>query len=249
MGDAAHLAAANPQLAAGLLTFTGVVLGFGVNAYLQFRTDRRKHRYEREMDEWRRRQELRLVRISTTAELTRIAKTILGQYEHMADGNHFMWIPVFGSALPTPETIARAQHLTAAEIEALTAFQYSYQQHVGYLAGAAEKDLASTMDIGVKAIGYNYNEERRRDWLRWSLGVIERKALRALDALHAASAPAADREWTVLKESAAPHERFDPPRRIDFGPRQGRGWVVDGRRRFDLPPAFGIALHAREGGR
>jgi hypothetical protein len=172
-GGASAWATFIPLLAA-VGALVGVVLNILSIARLQRKT--------RELD---RINEIRTARSVLFAQLSRVYRTTQGEYEYLAkSGIGWIWISLYATLLPSEASLRKIQLLSAEEVLDVTAFFYSYHEHMGYIAALTGGHGKSSLAYDFQLVGADCTDATRELlWLLKSLAVIERKALAAMEAI------------------------------------------------------------------
>lgn len=117
-------------------------------------------------------------RLSLVAELSNVARIADNQFGFVVDGNtFFVRVPVFKSLFPSDELRKGVGLLSLEEAQAVLEFAYGYQEHLGYILGNARSSTGEAQfDSGANAIAYDYSSRQMRQYLLWSLYIIEESA-------------------------------------------------------------------------
>ena len=188
------------QVSGGLLAFLGVILtiaytgkrqreSFDRTARLQREADARRLQTELDLRESALTHDVRVARGVLFAQLSRVYRTIQGEYEYLATSElPFIWIAFYNTLLPTPEALKRAELLSVEEVVDVTAFYYSYHENMGYIAAASGGEGKTMLKLDCHLVGLDVRAaDRQLKWLMDALGVIERKALAAMRRILAAA--------------------------------------------------------------
>jgi hypothetical protein len=177
-----------PFLAA-IVALIGVLLTIRSTAQRQREADERRWQENINLRDLDRANEIRVARAIIFAQLSRVYRTIQGEYEYLANSPlTYVWIAVYPTLLPSEDNLRRIQVLTAEEVLDVTAFLYSYHENVGYIASLNGDGEENHVKYDFQLVGVDYqNPQRELAWLVGAMGVIERKALRAMDAILAAA--------------------------------------------------------------
>lgn len=154
-------------------------------AQLQRDVDDRRRKESLDLKAETRREEVRVARGVVFAQLSRVYRTIQGEYEYLASsGMEFIWLSHFVTLVPTGDSIRRIELLTAEEVIDITAFFYSYQENMGYITGLTEGFGKSSLKLDMQMVGVKYHAgDMELKWLFDALRAIERKAFGAMDAI------------------------------------------------------------------
>jgi len=183
-----------------LIGFAGVILtlfwngrrqqqGFAETARLQREADARKFEAEIKLRVENRQHEVAVARSVVFAQITRVYRTLMGEYAYLANSPlKFIWISLYTTILPSPDALKRIEVLTPDEVFDITAFYYSYHEHMGYIAAASGGIGKTSLKFDYQLVGVNFSDaDRELRWLLYSLQVLDRKALAAMNSIFAAA--------------------------------------------------------------
>jgi hypothetical protein len=161
-----------------VLAAVGALIGVILNILSTARLQRKTRKLDRE-------NEIRVARSVVFAQLSRVYRTIHGEYDYLADSDiGWIWIALYATLLPSQDNLRRIQVLTAEEVLDITAFLYSYHERMGYIAALTGGRDKTSVKFDCELVGVDYREPTRELlWLLQSLVVLERKALAAMDAI------------------------------------------------------------------
>lgn len=140
---------------------------------------------------WRqRRQQISAARLTVYAQLHRVAVYSHGQLGYLGNSKspNYIWISIFELNLPSTSAAEAIKLLTANEVYEVTSFLYSYQEEMGYMLGNARTSKPERVDppflppgakVASPVFGYDTADPLKNEWLRDSIGKIERRARRA----------------------------------------------------------------------
>lgn len=177
----------SPTLIAAMIALTGVLMTIWSTAKRQRESFEKTAEMQREVERRKRSDEVRAVRGLLFAQLARVYRTIQDEYVYLADsGMTFVWFPIYLSLMPSAETLRRAEVLTGQELMDVTAFHYSYQENMGYIAalGYEREKGPPAVKFDYQMIGVDYGRaDRELAWMITALVVIEGKARAAMEAI------------------------------------------------------------------
>jgi hypothetical protein len=155
---------------------------FDRNAELQREADRRRHEDSLELQQAARNHDVRVARGVLFAQLSRVYRTVQGQYIHIEKAPlTFMWLPLYETLLPSAQNLARVEPLSAAEVVDVTAFLYSYQENMGYIGALTNAKGSTAVHFDYQMVGVDFQTAGRElKWLTEAMRVIERKAQAAM---------------------------------------------------------------------
>lgn len=187
-------------LGAAFVAFGGVIITLVVNGKRQRESLAETARFQRDADQRKfdaeialrkesRNHEIVVARSVVFAQLARVYRTIQGEYEWLANSDlKFIWVAFYTTLLPTAESLKRVELLTPDEVTDITAFYYSYHEHMGYIAAASGGYGKTSIKYDFNLVGVDVTAaDRELRWLLDSLQVLERKAVAAMDAIYAAA--------------------------------------------------------------
>ena len=208
------------KLGAAFIALLGVMLTLFVNgkrqresiaetARLQREADERKFNAEIALRQESRSHEIVVARSVIFAQLARVYRTIKGEYEWLANSQlKFVWVALYNTLLPTTESLKRVELLTPDEVTDITAFYYSYHEHMGYIAAASGGYGQTSIKYDFNLIGVDVTAaDRELRWLIESLEVLDRKAAAAMDAIYAAAQKAYGDSSPAVQRLARERER------------------------------------------
>src|SRR6185503_5190926 len=119
-------------------------------------------RLQRKTRELNRENEIKVARSVVFAQLSRVYRTIQGEYEYLAkSGIGWIWIALYSTLLPSEENLRKIQLLTAEEVLDITAFLYSYHEHMGYIAALTGGKGKTSVKYDFQLVGVDYSEPQR----------------------------------------------------------------------------------------